>query len=258
MAEKSTEKNSDELDDLLQSALYDFDAYSDPLEPVVTPDTKDSTETPLPDKKLQEDFEDKFKNLFVGDVDDATFSSQMSNLLSEVQSEIQTYVSDSSSQTIDSNADTVSHAINSLMQNIEQIKENIQNESSDGLNVSAPLMEQMFEMLMSKEVLYPSLLSVKEKYPSWLKENKEKIGSDELDRYTQQFNIINRICVIFESECDSDSEDLKQKRFVELVALLQEMTDLGQPPQDLAESLPSGLGNEFMGADMDVNSCNPM
>ena len=151
-----------------------------------------------------------------------------------------------------------SHAINSLMQNIEQIKDNLNNETPDGLGVGAPFMEQMFQMLMSKEVLYPSLLSVREKYPSWLNENKGKIGNDELNRYTQQYDIIKRICVIFESECGSDSEELKQKRFVELVALLQEMTDLGQPPQDLAQSLPSAFGNEFSGIDMEMNSCNPM
>lgn len=277
-SEQSIEKNSEELNDLLQSALTDFSSYSsssettseNTAEQAEATSSKNTSKETQSDEKLQENFEDKFKNLFLNDVDDSTFSSQMSNLLSEVQSEIRTFVDDSSLTGSDDNTDTVAQAVNSLMQNIEQVKDNMKNESSDGsfnsgipgmeqmFNMNVPFMEQMFEMLISKEILYPSLLSVKEKYPSWLEENKNRISNDELNRYTQQYNIIRRICIIFESESNSDTEELKQKRIMELIGLLQEMTDLGQPPQDFGESLPTGLGNEIQGANMDPNGCNTM
>lgn len=250
--------DADDLDELLQSALDDFD------KPIpVTPAVKEERTSTSSDN-IQEDFEEKFKSLLLNDIDDASFSSKMSNLLQEVNNGIRSCSGTPNVELGDDNSDTVSQAINSLVENIEQIKGSLGNEQLPsnfdfgGNNDNVfPVMEQMFQMLMSKEVLYPSLLSVKEKYPSWIEENKHILDTEEVDRYTNQYNIIKKICVIFELENDSDTEDVKQKRFIELLALLQEMTNLGQPPKDFAESLPT-MGNDMFGSDMDPNSCNTM
>ncbi len=249
----SATNDSDDLNELLKSALDDFD------NPLPTSSESPST-VPVKNEestaKLQENFEQKFMNLFLNDVDDATFANKITDLLTEVKNEIDTRPSD---ETSDENLDTVSQAINSLIQNSEEIKNIATDDLPGGINFDAqdpdtmyPVMEQMFQMMMSKEVLYPSLLAVKDQYPTWLAENKTKTSAAEVERYTKQYEIIKKICLIFESEDESDSKDVKQKRFINLMGLLEEMSALGQPPADFAP-LPS-----VPGATDVPDNCNPM
>jgi hypothetical protein len=49
-------------------------------------------------------------------------------------------------------------------------------------NMFVPFMQGMMQSLLSKEVLYPSLKDLVDKYPSWLAENKGKIEQSEYDR----------------------------------------------------------------------------
>ncbi|KAK7575554.1 hypothetical protein V9T40_011840 [Parthenolecanium corni] len=251
----SASSKSDDLNKLLKSALDDFD---EPLPSSSEAPSKPAIEeTAVTSENPQADFEEKFKHLLLADEDDASFSNKMTDLLMEVNKEIQQTVSESPSE----GNDAVSQAINSLVENIEEIKDSITNDQFQGnFNMNDlkndamfPMMEQMFQMLMSKEVLYPSLLSVRDQYPSWLKDNSSKISAQEADRYTKQYNVIKKICVIFESESAADAEDVKQKKFIELLGLLEEMTALGQPPSDFAESLPS-----MAGANDVPDTCNTM
>lgn len=45
-----------------------------------------------------------------------------------------------------------------------------------------PFMQGMMQSLLSKEVLYPSLKELSDKYPAWLSENKGKIEQANYDR----------------------------------------------------------------------------
>lgn len=45
-----------------------------------------------------------------------------------------------------------------------------------------PFMQGMMQSLLSKEVLYPSLKELLEKYPAWLEANKGKIDEAEYKR----------------------------------------------------------------------------
>lgn len=254
----STSPDSDDLSTLLKSALDDFDEPS--------PSSSQTTQKPVDEEKTvtnsgvnsQTDFEQKFKDLLLADEDDVSFSNKITDLLMEKNREILQSAGDINAS---GDNDTISQAINSLVENFEEIKDSITNDqfpsgfNPDDLKNGAmfPMMEQMFQMLMSKEVLYPSLLAVRDQYPSWLKDNSSKISAQEVDRYTKQHNVITKICVIFESEKDNDAEDVKQKKFIELLGLLEEMTSLGQPPSDFAESLPS-----MPGANDVPDSCNTM
>lgn len=256
-------KESDELNDLLQSALDDFDKSPS--------SSKAPAKVHQPSKKPVdpvENFEQKFQDLFLNDVDDASFTNKMTDLL-------QGFTQESSSseskkpEASDGGEDAVSEAVKSLVENIEEIKDSMNTEQfpsnfdfgdfkNDGV---FPVMEQMFQMIMSKEVLYPSLVAVRDKYPSWLDENRSKISAEESVRYDKQYKIIDKICVLFENEDDADPEDIKQKRFMELLQLLQDMTELGQPPKDFSESLPSVPMNGLLNSlptDMEPNNCNMM
>lgn len=43
-------------------------------------------------------------------------------------------------------------------------------------------MQGMMQSLLSKEVLYPSLKDILEKFPEWLRENESKITAEEKER----------------------------------------------------------------------------
>lgn len=251
---------TDELNDLLQSALEDFDKC-----PPTSSQPTDAVAKKAPSKKVDpaENLEQKFKDLLLNDVDESDFASKMTDLLQEFQSKA-TKPESTALETPEEGGDAVTEAVKSLVENIEEIKDTMGPEQfmnnldfGDFKNEGVfPVMEQMFQMIMSKEVLYPSLVAVRDKYPAWLQENRSQISAEEGERYDKQYKIIDRICVLFENENDSDPEDVKQKRFMELLSLLQEMTELGQPPKDFSESLPSVP--MMLPGDMEPNNCNMM
>lgn len=270
----SINSDSDDLNELLKSALDDFDdtaRCSPPTIKACTSSSKDEKPKTEASMKLQQDFEKKMENVLLDDTDDETFSQKMKDLLIETKNELKSCSDNSRTSVSDSNTDNenidvVSQAINNLVEHMVEINDTIEKDplqsnfnfddlKNDGM---FPMMEQMFQILISKEVLYPSLAAVKDQYPTWIDENKNKISATEINRYTKQYNIIKKICVIFESENDLDSENIKQQRFLELLTLFEQMTELGQPPKDLAESLPSIPPGNMSFANNVPDNCNTM
>ncbi|CAG9576979.1 unnamed protein product [Danaus chrysippus] len=143
--------------------------------------------------------------------------------------------------------DEVSAAISQTLQNLNTNSENLQtpfseqdlanmfnnfnlNEGGQDGNMFLPFMQGMMQSLLSKEVLYPSLKELVDKYPDWLKDNKGKIPQDD---YERQQSLMHQVCSELEPEQESDPEDVKRKRFEKVLKLMQQMQDLGQPPTDL-------------------------
>jgi len=56
-----------------------------------------------------------------------------------------------------------------------------------------PFMQGMMEHLLSKEILYPSLKELSDKYPAWLEEHKTTIKSSDLERYTKQSELMKKV-----------------------------------------------------------------
>ncbi|XP_076601860.1 peroxisomal biogenesis factor 19 [Chaetodon auriga] len=109
---------------------------------------------------------------------------------------------------------------------------------SDDANI-LPIMQSIMQNLLSKEVLYPSLKEITAKYPEWLDANKTSLSSEDYQRYTQQANIMGEICRHFERE-DQGAED-KEGMFESIMDLMQKLQDLGQPPKELAGDSPPGF-----------------
>ncbi|KAI0240943.1 Peroxisomal biogenesis factor 19 [Lamellibrachia satsuma] len=104
-----------------------------------------------------------------------------------------------------------------------------------------PLMHGMMKNLLSKEVLYPSLKEISSKYPAWLSANKDKIKAKDWENYSKQYQLMSEICVVFEREQSSDSDDVKKQRHEEILDLMERMQNLGQPPKDIVEDMAPGL-----------------
>lgn len=112
---------------------------------------------------------------------------------------------------------------------------------SDGELDFLPLMQGMMQNLLSKDVLYPALKDLKEKYPAWLEENRASLPSEELDRYRKQYDLVCDVCSEYDAETSVDSDEVKKKRFEKLLSLMQQMQEYGQPPADLVGEMPPGF-----------------
>ncbi|XP_047130898.1 peroxisomal biogenesis factor 19 isoform X1 [Hydra vulgaris] len=112
--------------------------------------------------------------------------------------------------------------------------DNISDESAESF---MNMMQGMMQNLLSKELLYPSLKEIKEKYPDWLETNRLKISSAEFENYVKQEAIIKQLCTLFEEETASDSPSVKKIRMGKVVDLMQQMQKYGHPPADMMSQM---------------------
>merc|ERR1719167_146987 len=103
----------------------------------------------------------------------------------------------------------------------------------EGLNNLLPMMEGMMQTLLSKDLLYPAMKELADKYPDYLADHRSKLSEDQFETYNKQCHLTRNICFKFEEELPTDSEEKKKKRFQEVMALMQEMQSLGHPPKEL-------------------------
>jgi len=103
----------------------------------------------------------------------------------------------------------------------------------EGLNNLLPMMEGMMQTLLSKDLLYPAMKELADKYPDYLADHRSQLSEDQFHTYNKQCELTRNICFKFEEELPTDSEEKKKKRFQEVMALMQEMQSLGHPPKEL-------------------------
>ena len=104
------------------------------------------------------------------------------------------------------------------------------------------MMKGMMQNLLSKDLLYPSLKDIKDKYPSWLDANKTKISTEEYNKYKHQESIVCKLCQLFDEEDANDLESVKNDRMSKIVSLMEQMQEYGHPPADMMENIVCGNG----------------
>uniref|UniRef100_A0A1B6E8B1 Peroxin-19 n=2 Tax=Clastoptera arizonana TaxID=38151 RepID=A0A1B6E8B1_9HEMI len=256
-------KTDPELDSLLDSALEDFNK---------TESKKKSKDEKghLPVGSSQEDPEavwnDMMKktmllhsNLQSSDQSEGSKSPSGENFSIDFNK-----MADAAAQALeaDSGNNEFTAAIAQTLKNLTENTENLQSQFGDpddiatmfenlGLNATDavgqppevfPFFQQIIQTFLSKEVLYPSMKELLDKYPAWLEENKEKISQEDLTRFKKQQKIMTKVCNEFEQESETDSEEVTERRFKKIVELMTKMQACGQPPQEL-------MGNMTMSVD---------
>lgn len=108
-----------------------------------------------------------------------------------------------------------------------------------GEEVLLPMVQNMMENLLSKDVLYPSLKEVTDKYPQWLEENKSKLAESDYERYCKQQGTMYKVCKQYEEEDESDPPEVKKERIMKIMNLIQEMESYGEPPKEIVGDMPS-------------------
>ena len=130
----------------------------------------------------------------------------------------------------------------------------------ESFNNLLPMMEGMMQSLMSKELLYPPMRDIADKFPGWLADNRNKIDSDLYTKYNKQFELTKQICFLFESESETDSDIQRKDNFEKVMSLMQEMQNLGHPPKELTGETSPNLqfdvdGNPIFPEGMNANQC---
>ncbi|XP_019739400.1 peroxisomal biogenesis factor 19 isoform X2 [Hippocampus comes] len=252
-----------ELDELLDSALDDFDKQSAPPEPE-TPSSSSSNGPEMQQQQppLLEDCK-LFETLFEGDMA-AQAQQEWKKAMTELAQEepdLLEHFQKLSEAACKVGTDTASQQefTSCLKDTLRGLAKNADNLQSSGLagddlvkaleglgldeggegegddaNV-LPIMQSIMQNLLSKEVLYPSLKEITTKYPEWLEANRSSLSPEDVQRYEQQAKVMGEICQRFEKEEDGD------KVFEGIMDLMQKLQDLGQPPKELAGDAPPGF-----------------
>ncbi|KAA0041087.1 hypothetical protein IC582_014909 [Cucumis melo] len=90
------------------------------------------------------------------------------------------------------------------------------------------IVETMMQQLLSKEILHEPMKEIGERYPKWLEDHKASLSKEEYERYSQQYNLIKDLNIVYEREPDN---------FNKIVELMQKMQECGQPPNDIVQEL---------------------
>ncbi|XP_033641177.1 peroxisomal biogenesis factor 19-like isoform X1 [Asterias rubens] len=283
-----TQSKDDGLDDLLDSALQDFDKKKPQDVPdEKLPEKKTTTPTQVSDKQpppLPVDQEALFNQLFASEGGAANLESLMSTVMSEFGQDLpqDSKLNDDLAKLLQGGGaegfpmfgagppsggapstasgplgGALGETITRLAQSAQDLKEgNVPEEEifkqlenmhlGDGAEGEMmPMMQQMMQNLLSKDILYPSLKEVVEKYPDWLEQNKTKVEQSDFDRFTKQYGLMTRLCLEYESENQTDAQEVRQERMTRIMDLIQEMEGLGQPPKDIVGEGGAGLGLQF-------------
>lgn len=90
------------------------------------------------------------------------------------------------------------------------------------------IVETMMQQLLSKEVLHEPMKEIGERYPTWLADNRTKLSSEEYQRFSHQYELIKDLNEVYEAEPGN---------FNKIVELMQKMQECGQPPNDIVQEL---------------------
>jgi len=111
----------------------------------------------------------------------------------------------------------------SLMNDFEQF-----NTSHDSNDVVDSVMKQ----LLDKELMYEPMKEVCIRYPKWLASNKDRLSSEEYQKYGTQYQYFQRIVRLYETDPGN---------FDRLMELMQDIQEYGQPPVEIIKELAPEL-----------------
>ncbi|GFU18658.1 peroxisomal biogenesis factor 19 [Nephila pilipes] len=255
-----TKSPGDDLSKLLDSCLDDFNK---PL-PVPTPVTAQSKKISASDAKGASADSAKPSESAAWGEEFKEFNEVMENFitdeseLSEIKKLMNSCLSQEGPPIDDENfAKSFADTIQELTQQAQNIPETSpedlanmlsglglggdgNNPDAEGLPDIMPLMQSVMQRLMSKELLYPSIKDIVEKYPGWLDEKKPTLKTEEYDNYLKQFEIMKEICDEFEKET-SQSENANKEQFEKVLQLMHKVQSYGNPPKELVSNINPGI-----------------
>jgi peroxin-19 len=100
------------------------------------------------------------------------------------------------------------------------------NSGAGDLDKLIPMMEGMMQSLLSKDLLYPAIKEMSDKFPDWLADHRSSLPAEDFIRYNKQYEKTRLICKEFEEEEAEEegtgsSQENKNSRFQRVMALMQ-------------------------------------
>jgi peroxin-19 len=246
----------DELDELLDSALEDFDKVASASSTQKSTNTDDVEDPPMEtlwNEEFIRDqaklFEEQMQKMFGATGNEQVTPEQMTLGFQRIAEAAAMSVDPSQAAQVPDIDPAFTQSIKEVLKGFSEGQQNLQqpfnsediagmfgninlNESGEN-NAFLPFMQGMMQSLLSAEVLLPSLTELKSKYPEWLAENGSKITPEEKERYENQYKLMQEVCTELEKEKEDDSADVKKDRFNIVLDRMQKMQDLGQPPSEI-------------------------
>ncbi|KAJ7952503.1 Peroxisome biogenesis protein 19-2 [Quillaja saponaria] len=90
------------------------------------------------------------------------------------------------------------------------------------------MVETMMQQLLSKEILHEPMKEIGERYPKWLAEHEATLSKEEFERYSHQLELIKNLNEVYENDPGN---------YNKIVELMQKMQECGQPPNDIVQEL---------------------
>jgi len=116
----------------------------------------------------------------------------------------------------------------------------LQNPDDDDAQLM-PFLAGFMSTFLSKEMMYPPVKEIVDKYPQFLEEKRSSLDRDTLTRYERQLDVMQKICVEYEKEeIDPGDEEANKAQLDRITGLMQQMQMTGYPPEELVGALPSG------------------
>ena len=72
-------------------------------------------------------------------------------------------------------------------------------------------------------MLYPRLKDILDKFPEWLRTNKDSLSREDAERFENQKKLMEEVCAELEKEKETDSEEQKKERFEKVLGLMQKV-----------------------------------
>ncbi|XP_014254082.1 peroxisomal biogenesis factor 19 [Cimex lectularius] len=246
----------EELDELLNSAINDFDKPSDAPAEAKTDGKADkgvgdlwgSEFTALEAEEELKLMEQKMKELF-SSMGDGAFggSEELDDDFKKIAAEANRYFTDSTSRDTDF-TNKISQALKSLSVDAENVKTPLDPEALssmfNGLQFGEsgmpgdflPMMHDIMQMFLSKEVFYPPLKDICVKFPKWLEREKGNLTENDYQNYVKQHKLMENVCHEFEQENANDSDEVRKNRFTKILSLMEEIQKFGVLPEEFTEA----------------------
>ncbi|XP_070497079.1 peroxisomal biogenesis factor 19 [Chironomus tepperi] len=246
----------EELDELLDSALEDFEKVAVPSSS--QPASKsDEVEDPPMETLWNEEFirdqaklfEEQMQKMFGATGNEQVTPEQMTLGFQRIAEAAAMSVDPNQAAQVPDIDPAFTQSIKEVLKGFSEGQQNLQqpfnsediagmfgninlNESGEN-NAFLPFMQGMMQSLLSAEVLLPSLTELKSKYPEWLAEHGPTITAEDKERYENQYKLMQEVCTELEKEKEDDSADVKRERFNIVLDRMQKMQELGQPPAEI-------------------------
>ena len=94
------------------------------------------------------------------------------------------------------------------------------------------VVDNMMRQLLNRDIMHVPMRAMCERFPEWLAKNASRLTREEYEGYGKMYQTFQKLCMVYETEPDN---------FPRILELMQDMQELGQPPNDIIRELAPGL-----------------